>query len=88
MDRYSLSFYNPNHAAALVSAIQELYLEAKVRFITGRPRKAEKRLQMKKFMTKKKVCENKFSWGFIGLFLKTGINHPRKSGIRVSPQGA
>ena len=27
---------------SLLSAIRELYLEAKVRFITGRPRKAEK----------------------------------------------
>ena len=68
MERYAFGFHNPNHAAALVCAILELYLEAKVRFITGRPRKAEKRLQMKKSMTKKKVCENKFSKGFIGLF--------------------
>ena len=41
--------------------IRELYLEAKIRFITGRPRKAEKRLQMKKSTTKKKGCENKSS---------------------------
>ena len=46
---------------SLLSAIRELYLEAKVRFITGRPRKTEKRLQMKKSTTKKKGCENKFS---------------------------
>ena len=58
---------------SLLSAIRELYLEAKVRFITGRPHKTEKsdsaqmffvlekRLQMKKSTTKKKVCENKFS---------------------------
>ena len=41
--------------------IRELYLEAKIRFITGRPRKAEKRLQMKKSTPKKKGCENKSS---------------------------
>ncbi|MBO5751662.1 MAG: hypothetical protein J6R80_04590, partial [Kiritimatiellae bacterium] len=53
---------------SLLSAIRELYLEAKVRFITGRPRKTEKRLQMKKSTTKKKVNWDK---------------SPQKSGMRV-----